>query len=582
MPFPADYGRIQIYDQGEFPNIVYSRNGGSLADNGCGLFTLNHAMQWVGMSNVPSPESMAQTDMRKGLLGFDAGYFLGSADTYDFLAEDLYLCCNDRERFKARIDQLFSKGSAVTLHVRGDNGFTGRRTSGHYCLGVGFTADKSKVHIIDSSSGTTLGVLESTKYNGYYYSNGSLKPIDKSWDLVAAIRAVTGNKAADYASGAEYWVDFDFVWSNQCFYDGMGNDSGWTVEIKRKPRSARIRVVGDIMVCTSQLETCKDSGYDFHSEFEYIRDALSNADYTMANLEGTVGKHDRWPYSGYPQFNCPETILEALKDSGVNFLTLANNHMLDRLFAGLKNTISWVEKYGFDHVGAYRSREERETAKICEVNGIRIGFVAYTYFTNEIELIYKELDPAATEYGVPYIYNSDFACDIKRLRDAGSEVVIAFPHCGTEYVQQPNADQMKYAEALAAAGADIILGSHSHAVQPMMLKRMTDSAGRSRDVLIAFSLGNFLSDHRLQYTDCGVIVEFTISEDNDGAFSVGGIGYIPTYCWQPTRGDVRVLPSGQYLINGPAGMTGEAHARLVQSYHEITGIIGNTHPVLET
>ena len=581
MPLTADYGRIQIYDQGNYPNIFYSRDGSSLADNGCGLLTLNHAMQWVGMRNVPSPESMAQTDMRRGLLGFDPGYFLGSADTYGFLAEDLYLCCNDRERFKARIDQLFSQKSAVTLHVKGDNGFTDRRTPGHYCTGVGLTEDKSKVHIIDSSSGTTLGVLKSTEYNGYYYSNGTLKPIDKSWDSAAAIRAVTGNKASDYASGAEYWVDFDFVWSNQCFYDGRGNDSGWTVAIKRKPRSARIRVVGDIMVCTSQLEACKDSGYDFHPEFEYIRDALSNADYTMANMEGTVSKHERWPYSGYPQFNCPETILEALKDSGVDFLTLANNHMLDRLFAGLKNTVYWVEKYGFDYVGAYRTRKERETACIHEVNGIRIGFVAYTYFTNEIELIYKELDPAATEYGVPYIYDADFADDIKRLRDAGAEVVIAFPHCGTEYVQQPDASQLEYVEKLAAAGADIILGSHSHAVQPMTLKRVTDPAGRSRDVLVVYSLGNFLSDHRLQYTDSGVIVEFTISENSGGTFSVGNIGYIPTYCWQPTRGDVRVLPSAKYLIEGPAGMTAETHARLVESYREITGILSDAYPVLE-
>ena len=581
MPFTADDSRIEIHNQGSYPHLDYSRDSGSLTDNGCGLFTLNHAMQWVGMSNVPSPESMAQTDMERGLLGFDPGYFVKSANTYGFLAEDLYRCCNDREQFRSRIDQLFSRGNVVTLHVRGDNGFTGRRTAGHYCAGVGITADKSKVHIIDSSSGTTLGVLKSTEYNGYYYSNGSLKPIDKSWDSDTTIRAVTGNRASDYFSGAEYWVDFDFIWSNQRFYDGRGNDSGWTVAIKRKPRSARIRVVGDVMVCTSQLQVCKDSDYDFHPEFEYIRDALSNADYTMANMEGTVGKHERWPYSGYPQFNCPETILEALKDSGVDFLTLANNHMLDRLFTGLKNTVSWVEKYGFDHVGAYRTRKERETATICEVNGIRIGFVAYTYFTNEIESIYPELDPAATEYGVPYIYNSDFAADIKRLRDAGAEVVIAFPHCGTEYVQQPDASQMEYAEKLAAAGADIILCSHSHAVQPMTLKRVTDSAGRSREVLVAYSLGNFLSDHRLQYTDSGVIIEFTISENDDGSFSTGGIGYIPTYCWQPTRGDVRVLPSAKYLMEGPVGMTGEAHARLVQSYREITGILSDAYPVLE-
>jgi len=581
MYFPADYGRIQIYDQGNYPHIVYSRDGSSLADNGCGLFALNHAMQWVGMSNVPSPESMAQIDMKRESLGFDPGYFLGSTDTYGLLAEDLYPCCNSREQFRSRVDRLFSQGHAVTLHVRGDNGFTGRQTSGHYITGVGLTAEKSKVHIIDSSSGSTLGILKRSEYNGYYFSDGLLKPIDKSWDLATTIRAVTGNKASDYASGSEYWVDFDFVWSNQRFYDGRNNDSGWTVVIMRKPRSARIRVVGDIMVCTSQLETCKDSGYDFHPEFEYIRDMLSNADYTMANMEGTVGKHNRWPYSGYPQFNCPETILEALKDSGVDFLTLANNHMLDRLFTGLKNTVFWVEQYGFDHVGAYRTREERDAAHVYTVNGIRIGFVAYTYFTNEIEIIYKELDPAATEYGVPYIFNSDFAEDIRRLREAGAELVIAFPHCGTEYVQQPDASQMEYTERLAAAGADIILCSHSHAVQPMTLRRVTDSAGRSRDVLTAFSLGNFLSDHRLQYTDCGVIIEFTISENGDGTFSVGGVGYIPTYCWQPTRGDVRVLPSGKYLREGPAGMTEETHARLVQSYGEITGVLGNTYPVLE-
>ena len=244
MYFPADYGRIQIYDQGNYPHIVYSRDGSSLADNGCGLFALNHAMQWVGMSDVPSPESMAQIDMKRGLLGFDPGYFLGSTDTYGLLAEDLYPCCNSREQFKSRIDQLFSQGHAVTLHVRGNNGFTERHTSGHYFTGVGITADTSKLHIIDSNSGTTLGVLKCSEYNGYFLSDGLLKPIEKSWDLAATIRAVTGNKASDYASGSEYWVDFDFVWSNQRFYDGRNNDSGWTVAIMKKPSSARIRVGG--------------------------------------------------------------------------------------------------------------------------------------------------------------------------------------------------------------------------------------------------------------------------------------------------------------------------------------------------
>ena len=144
---------------------------------------------------MPSPESMAQTDMVRGLLGFEAGYFVRSADTYGYLAEDLYLCCNNREQFRSGLDQLFSQGNAVTLHISGDNGFTGRRTAGHYCTGVEITADKSKVHIIDSSSGSTLGVLKCTEYNGYFDSDGSLKKIDKSWDITDTIRAVTGNQA---------------------------------------------------------------------------------------------------------------------------------------------------------------------------------------------------------------------------------------------------------------------------------------------------------------------------------------------------------------------------------------------------
>lgn len=345
-------------------------------------------------------------------------------------------------------------------------------------------------------------------------------------------------------------------------------------------RSARLRVIGDVMVCQSQLDAYKSTGYDFHPEFDYIKDALSNADYTMANMEGTVGKYNKSAYSGYPQFNCPETILEALKDSGVDFLTLANNHMLDRFFDGLKNTVNWVEKYGFDFVGAYRTKEERQSAKVYEVNGIKIGFVAYTHSTNSIERLAKGLDPGATEYGVPYIQKADIAGDIQRLRDAGAEVVIAFPHWGEEYVRQPGSSQMKYAAKLAKAGADIILGSHSHMVQPTMFKSFTDENGKTRNVFAIFSLGNFLSDHVLQYTDCGVILEFTISENSDGTFSCGDVGYIPTYCWQPTEGDVRVLPSGKYLDKGPAGMSDEAHDRLVQSYQEITEIIGSDYPVL--
>ena len=397
--------------------------------------------------------------------------------------------------------------------------------------------------------------------------------------------------AATAQSGEGFAIDEDETGGASAATTLSANDPLPTVTAVPTPRpgglrSVRLRVIGDVMVCQSQLDAYKDSGYDFHPEFDFIKEMLQNADYTMANMEGTVGKYNDKKYSGYPLFNCPETILEALKDSGVDFLTLANNHMLDRWFNGVKNTVGWVRQYGFDYVGAYLSPEERNTPVIYDVGGIKIGFVAYTHTTNTQE---KVSDKDAVEYGVPYLYKADIEADIKRLKDAGAEVVIAFPHWGKEYIKNPDDNQKKYARRLAEAGADIILGSHSHTVQNMGYQSVTDASGRTRQVFITFSLGNFLSDHvpvkaddgTYAATDAGIIVDFTINEHEDGTFTCDDVGYIPTYCWQPTQGDARVLPSGKYLQSGPAGMTEEAHNRLVETYQQVTETIGSEFPVLE-
>lgn len=347
------------------------------------------------------------------------------------------------------------------------------------------------------------------------------------------------------------------------------------VETVQRPdgalRSVRMRVVGDIMMCQSQLVYAKNSGYDFHNQFALIADVLQNADYTMGNMEGTVGRYGKKAYSGYPLFNCPDVVLQTLKDDGIDFLTLANNHMLDRWFDGMKNTVNWVEQYGFDHVGAYRTPEERNSPVIYEIGGIKFGFVAYTHTTNTQERV---CDPEGVKYGVPYLYKADIEGDIQRLRDAGAEVVIAFPHWGDEYRRTPDSTQKKYARRLAKAGADIILGSHSHVVQPMGFQTVTDPDGRERKVFTMFSLGNFISDHVTQYTDNGIVVDFTINENPDGTFTCDNVGYIPTYTWKQD-GAITVLPSGRYLDQRPSGMNKSNYKRMVESYREIVEIIGS-------
>lgn len=350
-------------------------------------------------------------------------------------------------------------------------------------------------------------------------------------------------------------------------------DAEPTLEPVQPLRSARIRAVGDLMVHKKQLAIARqaDGSYDFHPQYALIAGSLADADYTIANLETTVGQYRDMAYSGFPMFNSPETLLDAVRDAGVDFLTLANNHMLDRWSGGVKNTVDNVEKYGFAHVGAYRTQQEKDTPVICEVGGIRFGFIAYTHSTNTMERRGTDAEAVAL---VPYIQKADFKADVQRLRQAGAEVVIAFPHWGKEYVRTPDDSQKKYAKQLAQAGVDIIIGSHSHMVQPMGYQTVTADDGVTRQVFTMFSMGNFISDHIVQYTDNGVILDFTVNEHSDGSFSCDDVGYIPTYTWKQD-GAVRVLPSGKYLKNRPSGMDDENYNRMVASYYEIAEILGD-------
>ena len=89
-----------------------------------------------------------------------------------------------------------------------------------------------------------------------------------------------------------------------------------------------------------------------------------------------------------------------------------------------------------------------------------------------------------------------------------------------------------------------------------------------------FCMGNFISDHVVQYTDNGVILDFTVNEHEDGTFTCDNVGYIPTYTWKQD-GAVKVLPSGRYLENRPTGMDDENYNRMVASYYEIVEVMGN-------
>ena len=343
-------------------------------------------------------------------------------------------------------------------------------------------------------------------------------------------------------------------------------------------RHARIRAVGDLMMHAKQLKIAKqaDGSYDFHPQYALVADALSNADYTIANLETTVGKYGNMAYSGYPLFNAPESLLEAVRDAGVDFLTLANNHMLDRYFEGMVATAQWVDDYGFDHAGANRTPEEKETPVIVDVNGIRVGFICATQMVNDME---RFCTRDAAEYGVDYLRKDAIDAGVRRLKDAGAEVIIALPHWGDEYFRQPSQRTIDIARYMIAAGVDVVLGSHPHMVQPVRYETARTDDGQTRTGLVAYSLGNFISNMTKRYTDSGIILEFTIQEKQSGGFEITSPAIVPIYCWK-RDGMIQSLSSLKYMDEPPEDMDGNRCSRMKETFRELRALIDESIPFI--
>lgn len=344
-------------------------------------------------------------------------------------------------------------------------------------------------------------------------------------------------------------------------------------------RTARIRFAGDLVIHQNLLDKAHNSKtdkYDFNNFFGLIQDALSNADLTIANVDGPMGGKGNVGYKEYPMFNTPPTLMYALKNAGIDMLSLANNHCLDTWFDGLKQTIVNCDYVGLQHFGAYASQESFDTPEIFDVNGIKVGLLNYTQALNTMDS-QKSLDPGALQYGLRRTSGANYEKDIQKMRAAGAEVVIVYMHWGKEYLRKPDDNQLYMAKQIASAGADIIVGGHPHMVQPATFVKGTTSSGETNSCYTIFSIGNFLSDQRQQYRDSGIIFEFTLQENlTTGEIEVVAPKYLSTYVWRVgVEGDYdyRVVGVEATIANRPAGMSDSTYARLLEVRDEMSEVL---------
>lgn len=267
---------------------------------------------------------------------------------------------------------------------------------------------------------------------------------------------------------------------------------------------ATLLAIGDIMVHSPQLPAYYDAAgdrYDFAEWFERVAPIFREGDWVVGNLETPLAGADL-KYTGYPRFNAPAELAEALRDAGVQLVSTANNHSMDRGFAGIERTLDHVRKSGLVPYGTAASAEEAERLVTAERGGIEMGFLAYSYGTNGIPI------PEDKPFAVSLIDTDRMAREIGRLRDAGVDVVTVSLHFGAEYQRLPNDEQQRIVRAAVGAGADIVLGSHPHVVQPYDVVQVPASEsvlGEDRSGVVIYSLGNFISNQTGNWKDVGLI-----------------------------------------------------------------------------
>lgn len=291
---------------------------------------------------------------------------------------------------------------------------------------------------------------------------------------------------------------------------------------------AKLSVVGDIMVHDYQYNEAYNSQtgeYDFMHNFQDMKKYFAESDFIIGNFETTLGGSEKSP-SDFPMFSTPDSFLDAVKDAGFNILTTANNHCMDTFQSGLERTIEKLDEYGIDHMGTYRSQEERDKILIKEANGIKFAFLSYTYGTNGI----KVPEP----YLVNLLDENLIRSDIQKAKQQGAEMIVVIPHMGIEYETQPREEFKKWADMMFQAGADIILASHPHVLQPMEYHEIENGDGTKRIGFIIYSLGNFISSQTTPPRNASIVLHITVEKTDDKKPVIKNVSFVPI--WTQFRG----------------------------------------------
>ena len=323
-----------------------------------------------------------------------------------------------------------------------------------------------------------------------------------------------------------------------------------------------IMLTGDLMCQPNQQYAGYDGeNYDFTTTFKYVKPIFDKADVVIGNLETLVSKSlplskDMKKLQGRPYLNSPTEWLDALQYAGFDAFILANNHDCDGGKTGITETLAELDSREIPYTGLYDSKNDKHYF-IIESNGIKIGVLAYAGYFNKKE---QFLDGDTWMLSM----HDQATSDVKALKKAGADYIIAYSHAGTEYVQKPNARQKSFGQFLAEAGVDYIVGSHPHVLQPY-----TKIKYNGKTVPYIYSMGNFTSAMKEDIKKETIILSITLKKDSNGDVKLSSQKYYPCFMLDEYDGDSYVL-----MPESVAKKDSSLSKELSSNYKHIRKIVG--------
>ena len=309
-------------------------------------------------------------------------------------------------------------------------------------------------------------------------------------------------------------------------------------EPEQAPVQVDILFVGDILmheaVCASGLTGDGTRNYD--PIFQYTRDMISAADVAIVDQETPLGG-ESLGISGYPLFNSPQEVGDAEAAAGFDVIAAATNHSIDRGATGVANALEfWRTQHPeVAVIGIADSQETYDNIYVYEKDGFRVAILNYTYGTNGLDI------PAENPYAPILLDEDKVSRDVARAHEVADMVVVC-PHWGEEYMIEPSEYQVYWANYLANLGVDVILGAHTHCLEPVEVIHTEDGHA----TLVYWSVGNFISNQGEPLRVTGGMARVTLVKDADGCH-IANYDLVPVVSHQEAGyGGYTTYPLSQY------------------------------------